>query len=238
MGKQQIKYRPDKVLFRSLMVLLVSFLSAWIIPVTTQEDCTVKMKSIQGAYEGQCKKGLADGYGIAIGTDKYEGYFKKGWPDGKGKYTWENGNYYEGEWKKGEMDGEGKMIHIIDDQKKEITRGFWEKGEYIGIYKESYEVFNRSSNITNIDFSLLNNKTNEIRFILFSGKQLEIERISVTPTIGLYENLQHTGNSVILTNVEFPFRAYVNMPQHNFDFVINQSGNWQIRIEVDLEFSY
>jgi len=125
-----------------------------------------------------------------------------------------------------------------EDNEQEITRGYWKKGEYIGLYKESYKVFNRSSNITNIGFSLLNNTANEIRFVLFSGSQLDIDRITITPTNGLYENLQQTGNSVILTNVEFPFRAYVNMPQYNFDFVINQPGNWQVRIEVDLEFTY
>jgi hypothetical protein len=201
-------------------------------------QCTVKMKSIQGTYDGQCKKGLADGFGKALGTDTYEGYFKKGWPDGKGKYSWKNGNYYEGEWKKGEMNGEGKMVLLNDDQQEEITSGFWKQGEYIGLYKETHKVFNKTSNITNVDFSLLNNTANEIRIVLFSGKQLEIDRITVTPTIGLYENLQQTGNSVILTNVEFPFRAYVNMPQYNFDFVINQSGNWEVRIEVDLEFQY
>ena len=206
--------------------------------IIAQEDCVVKMESLKGSYEGKCKKGLADGYGVAVGMDKYEGYFKKGLPEGKGKYIWENGTYYEGEWQKGKMDGEGKMVSKKDDQREEIIKGFWEKGEYIGLYRESYDVFNKSSNITNIDFSLLNNTKNEISLVLFSGKQLAIDRISVTPTIGLYKDLQQTGNSVILTNVEFPIRAFVNMPQYNFDFVINRSGNWRIRIEVDLEFSY
>lgn len=222
----------------SIINLSISVLLIGTYTVKGQEVCNVKLNAISGTYEGQCKKGLAEGYGIAQGVDKYEGYFKKGWPDGKGKYTWENGNYYEGEWKKGDMDGEGKMVTINEANEQEITKGYWKKGEYIGLYKESHKVFNKSSNITNIDFSLLNNTANEIRFVLFSGRQLDIDRITVTPTNGLYENLQQTGNSVILTNVEFPFKAYVNMPQYNFDFVINQPGNWQVRIEVDLEFTY
>ena len=130
------------------------------------------------------------------------------------------------------------MVTVNEAGEREITKGYWKTGEYVGLYKESYKVFNRSSNITNIDFSMLNDTANEIRFVLFSGKQLDIDRITITPTNGLYQNLKRTGNSVILTNVEFPFRAYVNMPQYNFDFVINQSGNWQVRIEVDLEFTY
>ena len=51
-----------------------------------QTNCTVKMKEIQGTYEGDCKDGKASGKGNAIGEDTYEGNFKNGYPDGTGKY--------------------------------------------------------------------------------------------------------------------------------------------------------
>jgi len=42
-----------------------------------QTDCAVELASIRGKYEGDCKKGLANGKGKPIGTDTDEGEFKK-----------------------------------------------------------------------------------------------------------------------------------------------------------------
>ncbi|MEI6061185.1 MAG: hypothetical protein WCR72_10775, partial [Bacteroidota bacterium] len=56
-----------------------------------QEKCRVLKPELVGTYEGKCKDGLANGKGIAIGTDRYEGQFTKGFPQGYGTYTWSTG---------------------------------------------------------------------------------------------------------------------------------------------------
>lgn len=42
-----------------------------------QSECKVLLPALSGSYEGGCRKGLADGDGVAIGTDTYKGSFKK-----------------------------------------------------------------------------------------------------------------------------------------------------------------
>ncbi len=82
-------------------------------------QCRVLDKDIQGTYTGECKNGLAEGYGVSIGKDKYEGYFHKGELNGKGKYSWGKGQWegdiYEGGWKNGLMHGMGKYIYANGD---------------------------------------------------------------------------------------------------------------------------
>ena len=55
-----------------------------------QYDCKVKIQNLQGQYNGECKKGLANGQGSAKGVDSYTGEFRKGYPHGFGVYTYEN----------------------------------------------------------------------------------------------------------------------------------------------------
>ena len=40
------------------------------------KDCKVLMPGLQGTYEGGCRSGLAQGKGIARGTDTYTGNFR------------------------------------------------------------------------------------------------------------------------------------------------------------------
>ncbi len=112
-------------------------------------QCRVLDKDIQGTYTGDCKNGLAEGYGVSIGKDKYEGYFHKGALNGKGKYTWGKGQWegdvYEGDWKNGMKHGTGKYTYANGEiyegnfHKGELSgkgKYIWADGsEYIGIYK-------------------------------------------------------------------------------------------------------
>jgi hypothetical protein len=95
--------------FKNLYVL-PSFLVLSLSQGFSQEVCKVLKSEIADKYEGSCKKGLANGKGIAVGKDKYEGNFKKGYPHGKGIYTWSTGEVYDGYWKEGMRNGEGKYI--------------------------------------------------------------------------------------------------------------------------------
>ena len=76
-----------------------------------QKGCQVLKPEISGTYTGKCKKGLANGKGLAVGTDTYEGRFSKGLPAGRGKYTWADGRVFQGEFKEGIMEGQGTMIY-------------------------------------------------------------------------------------------------------------------------------
>lgn len=90
---------------RLKLVLFIGVLAAG--PALSQEDCTVRMPELQGTYQGECRRGIAHGDGIAEGKDSYEGEFRRGWPHGEGTYTWANGDVYEGQWRNGRRQGEG-----------------------------------------------------------------------------------------------------------------------------------
>ena len=92
----------------SLIFLEVNLLHA-------QYDCKVLVNNLQGQYNGECKKGLAHGEGIAKGEDKYVGSFKKGYPHGYGVYTYKNGSSYIGNYTKGKKDGYG-LFNILSPE--------------------------------------------------------------------------------------------------------------------------
>ncbi|MBD3750176.1 MAG: hypothetical protein IE931_11840 [Sphingobacteriales bacterium] len=119
--------------------------------VEAQNNCKVLVKELQGSYEGDCKKEKAEGTGTAKGIDKYSGEFKKGFPDGKGTYTFANGDIYIGSFVKGKFDGEGTLTYI--DKNKKPKKGFWDKGEFVGKYKEPYKVYFRTSHVSGINAS-------------------------------------------------------------------------------------
>ena len=79
--------------FVYLAGLLAGF---YLFPANVFAQCEVIPDDIKGTYDGECKKGKANGFGKAVGTDTYEGEFKKGFPHGKGTYTWGNGNIFTG----------------------------------------------------------------------------------------------------------------------------------------------
>lgn len=90
---------------RSLSIILMLIAACFY--VSAQYDCKVLMESLQGQYNGECKKGLANGNGMAKGVDSYTGEFRKGYPNGFGVYTYENGSNYIGHFRKGKKDGYG-----------------------------------------------------------------------------------------------------------------------------------
>lgn len=67
-------------------------------------------------YEGDVKKGKANGFGVITFADgsKYEGKFRKNKIHGKGKYTDSDNNVYEGKFSR------GKFKNKIDKKTREI----------------------------------------------------------------------------------------------------------------------
>jgi len=105
--------------------LLIILLFSGMIKSFSQDSCKVLKPEIAGKYEGKCKKGLANGKGVAQGVDKYEGRFKDGLPDGKGIYTWANGDTYNGQWKDGLKNGEG-TLKFKSNGRDSVVTGIWE----------------------------------------------------------------------------------------------------------------
>ena len=73
----------------------------------TPAKCTVLDPELKGSYSGDCKEGLAEGYGEAIGTARYQGEFRAGRKHGKGVKTWPSGDRYEGQFVEDRKEGGG-----------------------------------------------------------------------------------------------------------------------------------
>lgn len=91
----------------------------------SQYDCKVLVDNLKGQYNGDCKRGLANGEGSAKGIDTYIGKFKKGLPNGFGVYTYENGSNFIGNFSKGLKDGYG--LHNIITEAGDLVQdyGLW-----------------------------------------------------------------------------------------------------------------
>jgi len=193
------------------------------------QDCAVKLDAISGTYEGDCKKGLADGVGMAKGKDTYEGEFKKGLPHGKGVYTWENKDVYEGEFNKGVKEGEGKFTATSDN---EVITGFWKDGEYIGKEKDPFKLLNRGSKIQTVKARRLSGDKDQVDVIIQQGgKRISTGDIVVRKIDGNYANILQNGFKKEIQQVNYPFRIIVSGPA-DFEFNINQAGHWEITVDL------
>lgn len=125
-----------KVLFFTIVIISSTLLYG-------QFDCKVLTPELQGQYNGECKKGLADGEGAAKGTDTYQGTFKKGYPHGFGVYTYSNGSVYVGALKKGIRDGYG-LLNDMSSGDKVMYYGLWVAGKLViandarGLYRVNF----------------------------------------------------------------------------------------------------
>jgi len=193
-----------------------------------QDNCEVKIAALRGSYEGECKKGFANGKGIAKGIDSYNGEFKKGYPNGSGLYTWANGDIYEGAWKNGLKEGAGKFIVAGD-----TLEGFWIEDYYIGKEKFAYKVIHKTHNIGYIVFIRLAGAGGENRIDIRYEKEtkpIRHENISVIVHQGTYNpRIIQTDFQKTLEDVEYPFQADIS---GEFEFVINQPGWWEIVVAM------
>lgn len=139
--------------FQSILekTVFIFILNLFLTNTYAQSDCEVLLTSLKGKYEGDCKKGKADGKGKATGEkDVYEGEFKNGYPDGEGIYKYENGDYYEGSFTKGEMNGNG-IFHYKKTNGDSIVKGQWVKNIYKN-YDKTYQILAKTSAITKVSF--------------------------------------------------------------------------------------
>lgn len=199
-----------------------------------QDDCQVINPAISDTYAGGCKNGLAQGKGIAQGTDHYEGQFNKGLPEGRGVYTWADGSYYEGQWREGLREGKGKMVY-----KDSVVSGFWQKDKYMGEKLiPPYKILT-SLSVSRYTINKVSSTGTEVRIKILQGgsDNMGIEDLSFSYDSGTEFRL---GNTLGIQNVRFPIDVKVKYRTWNqlhtaqydvtFEFSIQQPGTWQVMI--------
>ncbi len=238
------KYYPSLMIIPILLSLGIGFSQD-----NSPSDCVVKVPALQGSYDGNCKKGLANGKGSAKGKDQYIGRFKAGLPHGKGTYIWASGAVYVGAWKKGVREGYGEFTSKIDGRDSTII-GFWHNNEFLEDNKRFSLIPKRLGKAAEYLVTYRDN-VDRYRFIrLGDGNRLEIQfkrqGFLLEPLNFLIINssgiMSYGANWVLIENVEFPFSAQMtyDFPAHNVSgrfidlemrFVIYAPGSWQIIME-------
>lgn len=218
------------------IIIIAQFILVTTSDLQAQKDCEVRLLGIEKTYEGDCKKGLAQGEGKATGDDTYQGSFKKGLPNGYGKYIWANGNIYKGKWKRGMKDGKGEL-KLIKEGRDSVVVGFWSKDNYIGEYEYQYEVLSKTPDIVSTSFSKKGDEKNELVLMITKG-QNPTTVIGLTVT-GLYGSGIPVNRSVIYRNIEYPWQGSIRfsyedkgMKSEELVVKINSPGIWEIRIDL------
>lgn len=224
---------------------------------SSAQDCKVLADSLKGTYTGECRKGLADGDGTAIGTDSYTGHFKNGYPDGKGTYKWKNGDWYEGEWKKGKQNGFGTFTHKLPgtDNKAETITGYYKNGLYTGKYEKPYTAEMLTNNFNSISIKKMTTSPSEITFtvknttaggstnsqpVLPKSEIRNIQMVQGNYTEIVYDTASQVTNRYTFRNVIFPFSAVITFERARSvqqvaiaKLELNEAGNWIIRVDVE-----
>jgi hypothetical protein len=224
-----------KATMKILMILTFAF---YAYAAAAQSECKVLLPALAGSYEGGCRKGLADGDGVAAGTDIYKGSFKKGLPDGEGTYTWATGAVYTGKWKKGMRDGYGKFTYAVNE-KDSVQAGYWSEDVYLGKVQVAPYVIQHRIGVTRASFFKQGKGENYVSFkFARSG--------TTTYTVDNLIMQGNSGSEFITTaftgfqHTSFPFEGRIqfeapnllNFDTFNYEmrFVINEPGDWLITI--------
>jgi len=135
----------------SLLLSVVLFFNQQ--TVKAQQDsssCKVSVMLLHGQYKGECKNGLADGKGEAIGANRYEGQFKMGMPNGKGTYHYSDSSYYTGNMQEGIREGKGEMHYLFAGKPDSVIKGYWSADVYRGKNYKTYD-FNVADRFDRVD---------------------------------------------------------------------------------------
>ena len=217
-----------------LGMLLAIFL---VHPLSAQDDCKVLLESIAGQYEGDCKKGLAEGQGVAKGTDSYVGEFKKGYPQGTGTYTWANGDVYVGEFKKGLKDGPGQITVSLPDGTKKEQTGFWLKDKYIGENESPYEVISFTPGVLSVRLSETENTANDGNALFIEiqhqGRNMRSPSFGFSILNGIMQDRYLVGNITKILVARFPFGFTLSYMGETVEIQIYQETSWTIRIDYN-----
>ncbi len=205
--------------------------------LSAQETCEVLVPELVGEYEGECRRGLANGFGKAVGTDTYEGNFRRGYPHGDGVYTWANGDVYEGRFRRGQMHGIGRLTTFRNDQEV-VIEGVWRAGELIEEDTGTGNGYTVNS-MRRLDGVRVNRTSDSGETVVFRVTRyhspLRFEDMIFSGTSG--QGRIHS-DEVRFEGVEFPFRAtlrYVvpnkmrsDFFQAELDITITEPGTWEV----------
>lgn len=218
------------VILPVIMLLIGGSLSA-------QIGCKVLVPGLAGNYSGDCKNGLADGTGEALGEDFYKGEFVKGYPEGQGIYMWKSGAKYTGEWKKGMRHGKGRYEFTYHD-KDSILIGEWKNDKYMDMKTPPPYIIEYRSGIGRVTcFREGDRPYVKYRFLRAGGETSSLNGLEMQSSSGTEKIFpEFTGYE----QVEFPFRGkltftapnawYSAMINYELRLTINQPGAWIVTI--------
>ena len=207
--------------------------------IAQDSNCKVLMVSISGSYEGECKKGKAQGYGKAKGDHSYEGEFKKGRPHGEGTYNWSEKHWYKGSFNNSLKNGYGEMHSNLLGEDS-LLIGYWRNDHYIGEEDlDDYEI-SENRNLEKVSVSLRNKEGASLRVKILRDKSLNanVRNIRVNSSSG---HGRKGSSSIVYENIEFPFHFSISYDTPNRTasstisvsavFIINTPGQWEIKLE-------
>jgi len=203
-------------------------------PTDSMALCKVLMPEISENYDGECKNGLAHGYGIAAGQDTYKGDFKRGLPHGQGTYFWSSGFIYKGQWINGYMQGYGEFSIPYKDEKS-VVGGYWGKNKYLGIEPRPYKIV-KSTNIKSVNFFKLDEIGDmiELNFVQLGKEDVNILSLHLDGSSGTHEVTLPSPSTFI--NVEFPFTGRITYTTIKVATTLGDVSQGGRRIFCELEF--
>jgi hypothetical protein len=230
------------------LVLISILFFVFVMNGFSQFDCKVLVDNLQGQYNGDCKKGLANGEGSAKGIDTYIGNFRKGFPNGFGVYTYENGSNYIGKFRKGLKDGYGLKNTITEAGDLVQYYGLWMADSLI-VPDDSRALFkvNLSKGIKIVDPKLTRDisKKNEVwinfqvdgvidKSVIFenaeisNGKQIDTKERSLN-TLVAFEDIKEFPVTI---NLKYQIRKteQLFMVDCETEIILFTKGLWEINI--------
>lgn len=206
-----------------------------------QNDCTVLLSTLQSTYEGDCKKGLANGKGYATGVnDKggmntYDGKFKNGLPHGEGKFTWANGDTYEGDWKDGMRHGEGILRSGSAPLEAKPMKAIWKNDTIFKEVLESKYKIVRQRNVSSISVKKVDEEKERVEIVL--NQALQISNLTISHASGIQRDI--TQGRYVIDDPEYPLKLLVEYTCRDrlgnsinvlTDFLLESNGNWLISL--------
>jgi hypothetical protein len=202
-----------------------------------QTTCQVLLPGLAGKYTGDCKSGLADGTGEAIGEDYYKGEFVKGLPEGAGTYLWKNGAVYIGEWRRGMRHGKGKYEFTYQDRDS-VLAGEWKNDKFMGIKVPPPYVIEYRYGIGRVTCWKIGDRPYvKYKFSRGGGDTYSVSNLMMQSSSGSERtNVEFTGYE----QVEFPFWGKITFTAPNawytamltceLRLTINEPGAWIVTI--------
>ncbi|MDP4239948.1 MAG: hypothetical protein Q8904_10820 [Bacteroidota bacterium] len=230
---------------KKIILFATFFLAFYSFGVCQNEKGPVLKKELAGKYEGEQKKGLANGKGTATGKESYTGDFIKGLPDGQGVYTDSLGNVYKGAFRYGLKEGKGEFIPASSSNEQPKS-GYWMDDKYMGKDRvDPYEITNKIGNVSPRIYSTGPGNTIDITAID------PVDNANIAATINMIgrgnPRNDTSYNKYFFDDVSFPIEFDIRyrcrtklgfnttgdtpMADNSIHIKINKGGKWSITLK-------